>query len=111
MNKFNSLIVNLGLVDPPLSNGLYTWSNLRDSPVLSRLDKFLYTPSWKNKFSNHSSKLLTRATSNHFPIMIESYNLIYGPISFRINNCFLDDKELLHKVVYWWTNTFQDGYP
>ncbi|KAE8652281.1 uncharacterized protein LOC105434766 [Cucumis sativus] len=30
MTKFNYLILNLGLVDPPLTNGSYTWSNLRD---------------------------------------------------------------------------------
>lgn len=43
MKKFNNFITKFDLLDPPLTNGAYTWSNFRTRPVLSRLDHFLYT--------------------------------------------------------------------
>ena len=47
MKKFNTFILRSQLIDPPLINGSFTWSNLREEPVLSRLDRFLYSPNWE----------------------------------------------------------------
>ena len=50
LNKFNSFIDQCGLIDPPLTNAKYTWSNLRSPPTLSRLDRFLFSKKMGRKF-------------------------------------------------------------
>ena len=56
MNMFNKFIQRTSLIDPPLTNNLYMWSYLRQKPVCSRLDRFLYTPSWKSTYKTHLQK-------------------------------------------------------
>lgn len=46
MNCFDSLIRDLELYDPPLSNAKFTWPNLRVSPICCRLDIFLFLGGW-----------------------------------------------------------------
>ena len=43
MRDFDGFIRDCELIDPPLRNVPFTWSNLQDSPVCKRLDRFLYT--------------------------------------------------------------------
>ena len=46
MKSFDELLRELGLVDPPLRNAKYTWSNFRDHPICCRLDRFLFSVQW-----------------------------------------------------------------
>ena len=46
MRQFDSLIRELGLVDPSLSNARFTWLNFRELPICCRLDRFLFTNDW-----------------------------------------------------------------
>ena len=46
MRDFDSFIRECELLDPPLRNASFTWSNLQDSPVCKRLDHFLYSNEW-----------------------------------------------------------------
>ena len=41
MRDFDSFIRECELLDPPLWNASFTWSNLQESPVCKRLDRFL----------------------------------------------------------------------
>ena len=50
MKLFDELVRELNLKDPPLRNGQFTWSNLRDQPVCCRLDRFLHSVSWEDVF-------------------------------------------------------------
>ena len=43
MAGFSEFISNLGLLDPPLEGGSFTWSNNRENPSISRIDRFLFT--------------------------------------------------------------------
>jgi hypothetical protein len=43
---FNDSINNLGLIEIPLSDRQFTWSNLQDPPILTRLDRVLVNPEW-----------------------------------------------------------------
>lgn len=51
MDKFNNFIHRNSLIDPPLSNNSFTWSNLRVNPTLSRLDGFSIRAHRKKKRS------------------------------------------------------------
>ena len=46
MRDFDSFIRECELLDPPLRNASFTWSNLQDSLVCKRLDHFLYSNEW-----------------------------------------------------------------
>lgn len=111
MNKFNYLIHNLNIIVPPLINGFFTWSNMRDVPVLSRLDRFLYSSGWEQRFSSHHCKLLTRITLDHFPIIFESPSLTWGPASFRLNDVWNKEECFQRVITRWWTESMKDGYP
>ncbi|KAL0559838.1 hypothetical protein IC582_000218 [Cucumis melo] len=110
MKRFNSFISNCNLIDPPLSNAKYTWSNLRAQATLSRLDRFLFTSHWENIFPGHTSKVLTRTTSDHFPIVLESSMISWGPSPFRFTNAYLNDPDYKKNIEFWWGNTSQPGY-
>ena len=46
LREFDSLIGELELVDPSLTNAKFTWSNFREYPICCRLDRFLFTNEW-----------------------------------------------------------------
>lgn len=41
MTMFSDLIRNLAVIDLPLSNQCFTWSNMQHCPSMAKLDKFL----------------------------------------------------------------------
>lgn len=42
MKNFKKFITANNLIDLPLTNNKFTWSNLRTHPILSPIDRFLY---------------------------------------------------------------------
>ena len=50
MNDFSDFISELGLLDLPLEGGLFTWSNNREFPAKSRIDRFLVSSEWADHF-------------------------------------------------------------
>ncbi|TYJ97060.1 hypothetical protein E5676_scaffold506G001280 [Cucumis melo var. makuwa] len=111
MESFNDFIQVNGLIDPPLSNNAYTWSNLRASPTFSQLDRFLYTKNWELIFKPLFSGTLQRTISYHFPIILESQQIAWGPCPFRLNNSSLKEKDFAKNIHEWCNNTIQEGYP
>ena len=43
MTDFSEFIFSLGLMDILLEGGKFTWSNNRETPAMSRIDRFLYS--------------------------------------------------------------------
>ena len=50
MLEFFDFINSCGLIDPPLEGGRYTWSSHEDVPILSRVDRFLFSIDWEDHF-------------------------------------------------------------
>jgi hypothetical protein len=48
---FNGMINDLCLIEIPLVDRAFTWSNKRDNPILVRLDRCLVNVSWDEVFS------------------------------------------------------------
>jgi hypothetical protein len=69
--KFYDFIFEQGLMDLPLVRGTFMWSNNRDSPAQSRIDRFLVSPEWEAKFPNLYHKRLHRLCSDHFLIFLD----------------------------------------
>jgi endonuclease/exonuclease/phosphatase family metal-dependent hydrolase len=44
------------------------WSNNRESPSLSRIDRFYVSLEWEAKFLDLSQKRMHRLCSDHFPL-------------------------------------------
>lgn len=102
MRRFNSFIASADLIEPIQINGTYTWSNLRCSPVLTKLDRFLYTQNWEEKFQSHQVKQLSPKISNHFPILLEAKSLKWGPFPFKFDNRWLSDKRFIQSIQTKW---------
>lgn len=50
MRDFNWFTRESELVDPPLRNVSFTWSNMQKSLVYKRLGRFPYSNKWKQRF-------------------------------------------------------------
>lgn len=50
MRDFDDLIRESKLVNPPLRNTFFMRSNLQESSVCKRLDKFLHSNEWEQSF-------------------------------------------------------------
>ncbi|KAA0058104.1 LINE-1 retrotransposable element ORF2 protein [Cucumis melo var. makuwa] len=112
-NMLNNFISNNLLIDPPLTNNRYTWSNLRNPPTFSHLDRFLYNSSWEILFNPHITRTLPRTTSDHFPLVCEdsTSTLRWGPAPFRLNSITLNDPEFKRNMERWWELSIQNGHP
>ena len=70
MLEFSYFISVCGLIVPPLKGGRYTWSSHEVVPVLSRIDRFLFSVEWKDHFQGVHQVILSKITSDHFPILL-----------------------------------------
>ncbi|KAK8637022.1 hypothetical protein V6N13_064452 [Hibiscus sabdariffa] len=75
MREFSEFIDTLNLIDPPLSGGAFTWSNFRERPALSKLDRFLFSPQVFIDWRDMVQSLLPKSISKHNPIAISLVTL------------------------------------
>nr|CAN80562.1 hypothetical protein VITISV_040289 [Vitis vinifera] len=102
MRRFAQIIDDLGLVDLPLQEGLFTWSGGLNNQSWARLDRFLMTLSWLDQFSNVIQGRLPQPTSDHFPILLEGGGLRRGPFPFRFENMWLKEEGFKDLIRNWW---------
>lgn len=69
-NAFNQTLDNLALIELPLLDRRFTWSNNRASPTLERLDRVFFNLAWADTFPNTSLSSRSRFTSDHVPFLI-----------------------------------------
>ena len=74
MHWFSAFISEQSLTDLPLVRGSFT-SNSREVASRSRLDRFLVSTNWEEKFPSICQCRLSRLLSDHFPILLEGGNL------------------------------------
>lgn len=82
MRAFDSLISDLELKDLQLQNAKFAWSNLRNPPICCRLDIFLISNDWDQKFRGARQLAVARAASDHCPIVIDNGLITWGPTPF-----------------------------
>lgn len=58
MESMNGFLI--GLIDIPLQNASFTWSNFRENAACSRLDKISISDQWLDKFSGIFVRCLPR---------------------------------------------------
>lgn len=69
---FNDFISQLDLIDMPLADRLFTWSNMRLNSVMAKLDRVFVFENWDVKFSLAEIRSLQHPTSNRIPISLIS---------------------------------------
>jgi hypothetical protein len=102
MTSFSDFIAELGLIDLPLLEGQFTWSNNQDPPSKSRIDRFLLSSDWEDHFSYLVQKALPCFVSNHCPISLDSGTYIRGKSYFKFENMWLRHEDFTGKVWGWW---------
>ncbi|CAO2142968.1 unnamed protein product [Urochloa humidicola] len=101
-SAFNDLIHDLCLVDLPLLDRLFTWSNQREHPTLARLDRILLNNAMSLAFPNTSLTSLPKPTSDHTPIQLKLSTTIPKPNLFRFENGWLKHRDYLPAVLPAW---------
>lgn len=110
MQGFSDFITSLGLVDPPLKRGSFTWSNNREVESMSCIDRFLYSLDWEDQFPSIIQRKLLRLMLDHFPILLECGQLQRCKCPFRFENMFRAEGFLDH-VRQWWDSYQFNGTP
>ena len=89
MREFSNLISEQGLIDILLQGGSFIWSNSCEVASKARLDRFLFSADWEDKFPSISQQRLPRLLSDHFPIVLEGGSFQRGRMPFRFENIWL----------------------
>ena len=90
IRKFNALVDNLEVVDPPMLEKKFTWCNSEEIEKWSRIDSFLLSPEWV-QFLDLKVWGLPRIVSNHCPIILMEDSRDWGPRPFRFINAWCLD--------------------
>lgn len=94
-NRFNRLIDGLSLLEFPLLDRLYTWSNKRDSPTLARLDRAFFNNAFGSTFPNASLSSWLGSTSDHIPPILTIPTTIPKTHHFLFENAWLKHPSFL----------------
>lgn len=100
MRNFSDFISELGLLDLPLLEGQFTWSNNQDPPSKSRIDKFLLSSDWEDHFSNMAQKALPRFVSDYCPISLDNESFMQGSLISSLRICGFAIRTLRRKLKF-----------
>nr|CAD1829772.1 unnamed protein product [Ananas comosus var. bracteatus] len=77
--RFREVVTELGLIDLPIRNCEFTWSNGRRNPFLERLDRAFISQGWQSVFPRSTLRALPRPR-------FESYWLRYPSLNEVVSN-------------------------
>lgn len=80
MKNFNLLIEDLNFIDVPMKNDSFTWSDFRERPVATSIDRFLLSQKCVEAFKEVELLRLHRTTSDHSPLFLKLGNQKWGPL-------------------------------
>ena len=87
--SFNDCINDMCLIELPLLDRNFTWSNRRANPMLERLDIAFVNLCWDERLPNTVLSSLTRSTSDHVPLKVEISTTIPKSTVFRFENFWI----------------------
>ena len=107
--EFNEWIQELEVVEVPWLGRSFTWYR-PNGTSRSRLDRFLVSHEWLDRWPNSTQVTLARNFSDHCPIVLRSNEIDWGPKPFRILDCWLLDRSFKETVYHSWTSYQQPGW-
>jgi hypothetical protein len=96
--KFNEAISNLGIIEIPLKDIRFTWSNMQDPPLLAILDWFFSLQCWTIKYPETLAYPLARTTSDHTLCVISIKSNILKSRIFCFENFWMKYDDFLPLV-------------
>lgn len=101
---FNDTINLLGLMEIPLRDRSYTWSNKRTNPTLVRLDRAFISTQWSDSFPSTLLSSLTSAISDHVPILLSISTTVPQGRFFRFDRSWALRQELCDSLQHAWSS-------
>ena len=95
---FNDSLNDLGVIEIPLRDRAYTWSNKRETPTLVRLDRVFVDLIWSATYPKTTLNSLTRFTSDHVPLLVNVTTAIPRPSCFRYDRSWSFHEEFRHLI-------------
>lgn len=83
MAKFRSFVDDHELKELYMHGRLYTWSNERDDPTLTKIDRVLASVDWELTYPNHLLQALSLSVSDHAPLHLSTNMHFYKVKRFR----------------------------
>ena len=99
---FNDTLDRLGVVELPLLDRLFTWTNKQANPILARLDRAFVNTEQCTAFPNTTLTSLVRPTSDHTPLLITISSTTPKSSLFRFENAWLHQPTFLSAVLHAW---------
>lgn len=108
MTMFTDLLNTLELIDIPLGNQSFTWSNMQKCPTLAKLDRFLVSTEWDHLFPLSKAIVLPRITLDYTPILLSTADKRSRRL-FRFEQVWLTREDFCRLVPVWWEEFTHNG--
>ncbi|KAL4202189.1 hypothetical protein AMTRI_Chr02g262430 [Amborella trichopoda] len=104
MVEFSDFITRNNLLYIPLQGNRFTWSNPSSQPSLSKLDRFLFSTDWEEKFPSSHFVALPIPVSDQCPILLSTLAVNRGPKPFKFELAWMEEKSLSSLIPTWWNS-------
>lgn len=102
--NFNAAISQLGITEIVLEGRKFTWSTMRPSPLLEKLDWVFTSGSWALNYPSTSVKALDMIPSDHCPCIVSISTQIPRNKTFRFENHWLKHSEFQNILSQSWND-------
>nr|CAD1823673.1 unnamed protein product [Ananas comosus var. bracteatus] len=109
--QFREVVSDLGLVDLPLRNKSYTWTNGRRNPTLECLDRTFISQDWLLSFPNSFLSALPRPRSDHTPLLLSAHTFVPSARIFRFESFWLQHPALSGVISQAWNSSVPSSDP
>ncbi|XP_078173294.1 uncharacterized protein LOC144567116 [Carex rostrata] len=103
MDRFNEVLDDLQVLEIPLKNRLYTWSNKQPGPSFSKLDRAFLSTHWSSQFPSLTLEALELSASDHFPLVLTCKQLQTTPKPYRLERAWFNYPKLAEVVLSNWS--------
>ncbi|PNT77123.1 hypothetical protein BRADI_1g58014v3 [Brachypodium distachyon] len=105
-------VVNFGeLIDIPLVDRRYTWSNEQSPPTLVRLNRALCNLGWSQSFANYQLIPLASSMSDHCPLLLCPADVPKRARTFRFENHWTLLEGFREQVLVSWNKPVRSRHP
>lgn len=107
MSEFNDLMMDSALIDVPLRNRSFTWSNKRPQPTFSKIDRVFVTHDLSVYFPSILLSALEVVVSDHAPLLLTCKQPHSCHKQFRFETCWFSSLQVRDMVRRVWQSSQQ----
>ncbi len=109
--RFREVVNDLEVMDLPIYNKRFTWTNGRPAPTLVRLDRAFISREWQLWFLRSTLRALPRPRSDHNPILLTAFSFMPSSPIFRLEAFWLRHPGARQLVASTWDSPSLDLDP